>query len=399
MKIKNDKIENNYKLKISLKINKLKYFPSEEINGFIIIQNYENNELIDKIKSYEIHIIFQEKILYYYSEKNSKTFILDKLSLKIKDYEIIEDKKYVRVPFKYKLPESSKENFYPSFRYFSNSIKCLITHFISIEIPTISNKNSINIFIRKIPKKLDYKINSKDLDKTIFKDEFIKNCLSLKKGRLSYLIKTKEYIFYKDKIPVEIHIDERDLGELKIESVNIKIIKHIYIYNNLHVYGNSLSTNYDIKNISLNKNIKNNVIIENFQLPETEFTPISLRDILKINYKSKYNFTPPLDNILFKCEYILHISFKFHSKLVKDKSIDIPLDFCDNINKNENASDKQLMTGDEINIDTEMEKILEGEGNDLIINNDQSFENEINFNNGFVQITKEDFINALDGKK
>ena len=123
---------------IVLNLNSYKYSPSEEINGFLKIKPNEDIEINNKIiESFEFQFLFKEKIAYNYTEKNSKIIILEKKLLKFTNYKIT-DNNTVIIPIKYKLPVADSENFYPSFRYFSNSIKCLITHSISIELPLLS---------------------------------------------------------------------------------------------------------------------------------------------------------------------------------------------------------------------------------------------------------------------
>lgn len=409
------KIKNDYKYQISLKINKSKYSPSEEIEGILRIKPNEDCQMNNLLEFNEFLLIFQEKIAYNYSEIKSKIIILDKKILTMKERNNINDKTIFEFPIKYKLPDLKTKDFYPTFRYFSNSIKCFISHSISIELPNKSNKCSVNIFIKKIPSEnIDNEKNSNELNKTIFGDEFIKKHFSFKKRRLTYLIKTKNSINYKEKLPVEIHIDERELENIRIESVIIKIKKNIYIYNDIHIYKNSLETTYNIKKIVLNKNSKNNIINENLELPENEFIPITQHDIQRVNFKNeKYNFTPPVNNILFKCEYYLQIIFHFNSKLKDDKIIDIPIDYYDpQYNKNnEQFLENNLNNNDYIindcdeSIYKEFNEIFDKEDNNNISNNINSSndkkdgnKNGLNEFNDFVEITKEDFINTIDGK-
>ena len=162
-------------------------------------------------------------------ESCSQTFIIEQKILKFIDNKIVknnDNSDIVQIPIKFKLPDNSKENFYPSFRYFYKSTKCLISHSLIVEIPFISNKASVNIFIRKVPKEPIEETNNKNqLNKDLFGDELIKKLFLFNHGKLSYYIRTKKSISYREKYPVEIHIDERDLGNIKIESINMKIKK------------------------------------------------------------------------------------------------------------------------------------------------------------------------------
>ena len=177
----NGKKENNYKLKISLNLNNQTYLPSEEIEGLLIIQPNKEIKLSNILEANEFHFLFQETILYQNFESTSKTFILDKKVLKHKNNKDVDNKKILKIPIKYKLPDIKTKNFYPSFIYISDSIKCTISHSLSVELPFISNKSSVNIFIRKIPMQNNNKSKS---DKIIFGDELIKKYFFLMSGNL-----------------------------------------------------------------------------------------------------------------------------------------------------------------------------------------------------------------------
>ena len=404
--------EHKYKLKISLKLNSHKFSPSEEVEGILVIYPSKDININNVLKNSDLYITLKEKIAYKYLESCSQTFIIDQKVLKFKD--IKNDKNNsddnIQIPIKYILPGNSTENFYPSFRYFSKSVKCIISHSLIVEIPFISNKTSINIFIRKMPIE---QINSSEnqLNKDIFGDELIKKFFLFNSGKLSYFIRTKKSISYKEKYPVEIHIDERDLGNVKIESINMKIKKKIFLYNESNIFADTLEENYDIKELKLNSSQKNNTIIETFELPLIEFNPLSLNDILKINYdKSNFNFTPPVDTFLFKCYYNFEIIFKFDSSFIEDKKINIPIDYYDNeynIKNNDeedkievvNNINKNINNNDNDNDDEEFNKIFDNNKNKNIINENKNDNNNNIDYNGFIDITKEDFIKTLDGNK
>ena len=382
--------ENNYKLKISLKLYNQKYSPSEEVEGVLIIQPNKEIKLSNILEETEFHFLFQETILYENFENTSKTFILDRKVLKHKNNKDIDNKKILKIPIKYKLPDIKTKNFHPSFIYFSESIKCIISHSLSVELPFISNKSSVNIFIRKIP--IENKNKNKS-DKIIFGDELIKKYFFFNVGKFNYYILTKKSISYKEKFPIEIYIDESEMEDIKISSVFMKIKKLIYFYNELNVFSNTIEENYDNKQFILNKNLKNKnrTIVESFQLPKTEFIPISLIDFQKINsMKTNLNFTPPVNNILFKCEYSLEISFIFNDKLIPDKIINIPIDYYDNefYNKKDNNNIlKEDINENKSNFSTKLNKIKKE--NNIKINNEKNQKNN-NSINGFIQITNQD---------
>lgn len=399
--IENEKIkkENNYKMEISLKLSNYKYSPSEEIEGELIIHPSKEIKLSNILDTSEFYIIFEEKIAYQYFVNSSKTFILDKKILKHKNNKDLDNRKTFKIPIKYKLPDANTKNFHPTFRYFSESVKCIISHSISIELPFISNKSSVNIFIKKFP--LEGKINKNELDKIYFGDELIKKYFFFKAGIFSYYIKTKKSITYKEKYPVEIHIDEGELGDIKLDSILINIKKQIYFYNEVNIFTDTLEEIYDSKKLIFNKyqNRINNTIIESLKLPKNEFTPLSLLDIQKINLsKTNINFTPPVDNILFKCNYYLEINFCFNDKLIQDIIINLPIDYYDS-EYNINESDKETNEIDDINenkINNKFNQILNKEKNYKITNENN---NKNKTYNGFIEITKEDLMKVIDGIK
>ena len=195
-------------------------------------------------------------------------------------------------------------------------------------------------------------------------------------GKFTYYIKAKKSISYNDKFNIEIHIDQRELKNMRVKSVIMKIKRHIYLYNKLNLICDSLESNFEPKIIVLNKNIKNSTIIESFELPNTEFISLSSDEIQNIKFKSKYNFTPPIKNKLFKCEYNLKITFNFSSNFVEDKEIIVPIDYYDP----EYIDEKEIRDKSNEN----------NKGNNI---------NNISNNLGdFVEITNDDFIKTIDGK-
>ena len=190
-------------------------------------------------------------------------------------------------------------------------------------------------------------MNKNEFDKIFFGDEIIKKILFFKVRIFSYYIKTKKSVSYKENYPVEIHIDESELGDIKLKSILINIKKQIYFYNEFNIFTDTLEESYDTKKLIFNKyqNRINNTIIESLKLPKNEFIPLSLLDIQKINIsKTNINFTPPVDNILFKYNYYLEINFCFNDKLVQDIIENLPIDYYDSeFNINEIDKDINLI--------------------------------------------------------
>ena len=379
MKEKKDINENNNKLKISLKLNKYKYSPCEEINGFIIIIPNDNFKLEKILESFEFNLLLKEKTEYKFLDNYSDIIILDKKLLNFKDYKDNDSSKIIKLPIKYNLPDSNNENFHPSFLFSISNIGCFITHSICVEISSEKYKASIskNIFIRKPPSSSKSDIsNNNNLYNTIFGEQNLKKVHLLKAGKFTYNIKVKKAFSYKDKLDIEIHVDQKELKNVRIKSVIMKIKKHIYLYNKLNLISDTLESNFESKIIELNKIIKDNTINEYLELPVTEFISISSDEIQNIKLKSKYNFTPPIKNKFFKCEYTLKIIFNFSSNFVENKEVIVPIDFYDPEYKEEKDMNEKSDEKNEIN----------------------SINNNSNIIGDFIVINHDNLIKRIDGK-
>ena len=415
--------DSNFKYKITLKLNKYKYFPLEEIQGSIIIHQNKQKETGKITDCSEIGFGLLEKIAHIYDTNYMKILKIEDqiIPYNLKGFDTSKD---IVIPIKYKLPEL-KNQFYPSFRYYSPICKCIISHTLTAEIPFLSNKSRINIFIKK-PEKKDNKNNEEY--KFVFGDESVK-FLFKNVGKLSYYVKVKKSNPYKDKIPVEIHLDTNVLRNLIIESINLKIKKRIYL---LDYDGNNngeiFEKDYDMKKMII-KNLDNDVIKESLQLPEEEFVPITIKEIHKpsILEGGNYNFSPPVRTSLFVCEYIVIVYFIFKNKLIQNKSVRIPIDLYDNDNDDKKSNEMDL-DKNEIILDDDDKGISSiNEFNDDFYENDElfrDFERESvrkkndeskskinnNINNidvsssnkeidGFIVYSNEDFVKFFETKK
>jgi len=418
---KND--NSNFKYKITLKLNKYKYFPSEEIKGSIILHQNNQKEIGKITDCSEIGFELLEKIAHICDTNCMKILKIEDqiIPYNLKGFDTSKD---IVIPIKYKLPEL-KNQFYPSFRYFSPSFKCIISHTLTAEIPFLSNKSRINIFIKK-PEKKDN--NNNEEYKFVFRDESIK-LLFKNMGKLSYYIKVKKSNPYKEKIPVEIHLDTSVLKNLIIESINLKIKKRIYLFDyDGNNNGEIFEKNYDMKK-TLIKSLDNDIIKESLELPEEEFVPIPMKEIHKPNIMEggNCNYSPPVRTSLFVCEYIVIVYFIFKNKLIQNKSVRIPIDLYDNDNDNKKNNEKDLdnneiilddddkgigsinefnddpYKNDELIRDPDRESMKKNNGesknniNNNINNiNDSSDNKEID---GFIVCSNEDFVKVFETKK
>ena len=437
MEEKTNKTNNPKKFIISsIKLNKYKFFPGETIEGKLTIipnkdfQGNDNNIL--KITNISFHlaqnIIYNVSTLNFMNnleeqkENNKQTTIKKELINfeHLKGYEI---KEILEIPFQFIIPpmdDNSSQNFMPSFRFISPKLKCFIFHILSIKIPGESNFLYIIIFIRKLPNKLlDDKDNKKDsnnneeLETHIHKENIVKICKLFKAGKLNYKIKINKSLKYQDEnIPIEIHLDLTDLKKVSVKSINISFIKSLTFKKNSRIYKETISE----KMISILKDKKDIIIKDYIQINKEDFPDLSAEEFQKeynqiINEcdalnndknlyqnKMKNNFTPPIENELFKFEYLLDIVFNL-STLTKDNNIIIPIDFYDGDYNNINLLFPDNNNKDNSNSINNENNIIDIDNKEVNENNEiQKLIKEDNYND-FVIINTKDIINNLDENK
>ena len=415
MKEKEKFIESPKKFNVTIKINNYKFFPSEEIQGFILVQNSKNIDYCNYLDSPEFCFTLTQKVANLYIFNSIKILKIDEQIHNYNDFKGLDTSNGLKIPFKYKIPDVDTPEFSPSFRYFSPKVKSIISHTLTVEIPFLSNKTNINIFIKKPPikeKEEKKKIIKEELDKAVFGDELIKK-LFTNMGRLSYYIKTKKSISYKEKLPIEINIDKSQLGNIKVESVILKIQKSISIFDgNDFKNGEFIENVFDAKKIIFKKNTIA-TIIESIYLPKTEFIPISIEDIHCPKLTGKdYNFTPPVNNRMIICNYYLIVEFIFSNNLMKDKTVKIPFDLFDdeyNIvgnNKNNGEGNEIInIINDEIgsindnydddNPNNDLFREFEKGRISRMNNNEKDIKNNKEFN-GFIVFDDNDFMKSFN---
>ena len=418
----NNKSKN--KFKIEIKLNKIRYFPGEKIDGFIKVHSNDSDDFSNILESTDFNYMFTEKIIQISPKSCMKSYNLDERIIPCENFQNLDTSKDIQIPITYTLPDSLTLKFYPSFRYYSYEMKCLIIHSLSVEIPFLSNKTGVNIFIKK-PKeeikknKNENKENNEnhekidELNNCVFKDEFVKKVLK-NKGRLTYLIKTKKSIGYKEQLPVEVHINLTELKDIKISSCTFQLKKSIYLYDSDGYYfGEFFEKSYDIKKLDIKSGDKNYTIKELLTLPNTEFSPLTNEDILKPKIKDgKANFTPPVKTELFSAFYELIVKINIKDTFVKDKKEVLQIDFHEpNLEQPKQEEEGEIMEKNAI-INPDIDVIgaindfnLDGDDEDDI---NKEFERESSFVEnkkkeekdliGFELITNEDFMNLLNNK-
>ena len=381
---------------INIELNDFRYFPEDIIEGIINLK--PNDSLDNKFISNDILLDFSliEKISYYFEEydytyetishfNESKSYLIHE---ETKNYDYL--KGYLinyglKIPFQFQIPKiNGNNNLFPTFIFRQNNFQCYITHQLNIKIKDKSNKCTIDIFIRK-PKLFDGNDSIK-----IFKDEIIKKYLLLNKGKLSYYIETNKSCSYFNSLPIEIHLDKTDLKDIKIKSIIINITKTISFKDSNFSYNEILIS----KEIILSNDLNNNQIKESINLTKGEFSEVT-QSIFKneiygkidndiIKKIKKYNYSPPVDNIFFNCIYFLKIIINFEDNLMKNRIIEIPIDYYDG-ESNKHKKEKKIF----FNIEN-LKEIINNLNSTNLLNDDTE---------GFTLLTKDDFIDLIDGKK
>lgn len=376
---------------INLELEKFKYFPGDVIEGNINLKLKDT--LINKNISEELIINYcLIENIYYYCEKEDYTYetvthFNDNKIYEIKKEEINYDYLIgysiaygLIIPFQFKIPSFEENNdFHPTFRFVDDNFQCFVSHKLIIEIKNKSNKISKELFIKKT------KMVKDNNSVTIFKDEMIKKYFLMNIGRLSYYILTVKSCSYNKPLPVEIHIDKTEIKNIKIKAIELSIKKNITIKEINFTYNKTLIT----KQIKVSDDLSNTQFKEYLPFNKKEFSELNKEEFEKelnqnkddnfLNHIKKYNFSPPLDNTLFKCSYMLTILIKFEETFINNRIVELPIDYYDE--KNEIHEENSEFQKDQTHI------------NDKELNKSNALTDE-----GFTLLTKEDFMELIDGK-
>lgn len=258
MEEKINEINNKKIFFLSFKLNKNKFFPGETIEGKFSIST--NSEILDKkeLKNTNISFSLNQSTFFKVEEINFANNTIENkfdnnsklIEQQIINYDELKNKiieNELELPFQFLIPpiqQSNSQVFYPSFRFISPKISCFVHHFLSIEIPGESNKYSQSIFINKIPNKNFEKKNNnnEELETQIFKEAPVKKMKLFNAGRLNYFIKIKKSIQYNEEnIPIEIHLDQTELKNLKVKKINLSLKKKLTLKKSARFFNEKIS--------------------------------------------------------------------------------------------------------------------------------------------------------------
>ena len=402
------------KLSINISVEKIIYFPGDEIKGFLYIQGKET--LTNPLFIYSLVKVTIYQIYYY--EYDIETKIEsdsgeEKLKIKIPFMDKVKESENqivystmfnfsqflghnlmdgIKLPFLIKLPN----NLEPTF-FFKNSY---IRHILTFDFYEFESKNSIG-FIVKNPRYFSLENKSLKEPLTVFKDISKNKLIFFSQGKIAIYITSKSNSFkYGDQIPLDIIIDA---SELDVNLIGIQIKMDRYIQFNNKNDKNSIKEFFshnlffkDIKFLEKKNNYKYNIIItpknNDFCYDPDVFYSIIEANYLKLNFP-EVDLFPFCSGGLINCLYLINVKLNFDSMITTDETISIPIELFFN-------SDNNVSNNNEIKIYNPYNEIFKDkEGEDNInenlninsINNNQNKED-----NGFEVIEKEDFINALN---
>ena len=328
-------IKKNSELDMKITLKEYIVFPGSKIEGAIELTT--GNEI--KIKK-EQKILFKltqfEK--YELQTKSYKAEIQDNSDsneILIVDKNITKSFKNDYLPKKTKiefcinLPADENKYFYPTFEYRKGDMNIFIRHLLTIELPDLEVANSTGIIIYKLPEKPNKNIEE---DSNIYKSFY------LSKGKFTCNIRIKKLSFsFDEEIPIKLDIDPSELKDLKIEKVELKFQKNIYVKKTIKIFklkeektiiASKEYTGAEIKE-------KNYQLLEKFKLDNSdipEFTEKTKERFTKFNEHfierddQRMILNPSVNTDLFACEYKIKINIHFnYFPLDIDKEFEIDL--------------------------------------------------------------------------
>ena len=398
------------KLSINISVEKIIYFPGEEIKGFVYIQG--KGTLANPLFIYSLVKVSISQIYYYEYDVETKIesdLGEEKFKLKIPFVDKVKEKETqiiystmfnysqylgtnlidgLKLPFQIILPN----NIEPTF-YFKNSY---IRHILTFDFYEYESKTSIG-FIIKNPRFFSLENKSLKEPLTVFKDMTKSKFIFFSQGKIAVYITSKSNSYkYGDKIPLEITIDS---SELNINLIGIQVKFDRYIQFNNKNDKNSIKEFFthnlfckEIKFEEKKNNYKYNVVI----VPKNDdycFEPDIFYSIIEANYL-KLNF-PEIDLFpfcsggLINCLYLINVKLYFDSLATTDETISIPIELYFDNNKND-------INKNEIILNNPYNEIFKEDDINENLNINSINNNRIKEKDGFEVIEQEDFIKALN---
>ena len=405
---------NEKKISINISIEKITFFPGEEIKGFLYIKG--KPILTNPLLLYGLVNVTLSQIYYYEYDLESKIETeegQEKLKIKLPFVDKIREQEKqilysttfnycqylgsnlmegIQLPFQVILPK----NLDPTF-YYNNSY---IRHILTFDFLGLESKNSIGLVIKN-PRYFNLENKSLKEPLSVFKDITKTKMLFFSQGKIAAYITSKSNSYqYGEKISITVTIDASELN-LNLIGIQIRFDRYIN-YNdkqNKNIPKKNITNNLFSKNINF-KEKKNNYkfdiniepIANDFCLDPNLLYTIVEGNYLKLNFP-KVNLLPFCTGGLIDCLYCINVKLCFDSMVTTNEVINIPIELYLDDGKNLNeiiSKEKEIK-----NLDKEVYKEVDI-NNNLNIEEENNKKNEEQKSNGFEVIEEEDFIKALN---
>ena len=421
---------NEKKITINISIEKITFFPGEELKGFLYIKG--KPVLTNPLLLYALVSVNITQIYYYEYDLESKLETeegQEKLSIKIPFIDKIreQEKKIlysttfnysqylgsnlmngIQLPFSLFIPN----NLDPSF-YYKNSY---IRHILTVDFFGLESKNSLGLVIKN-PRYFSLENQSLKEPLTVFKDISKTKMLFFSQGKIAiYITSISNSYKYGSKIPLKINIDASEL-DLNLIGLQIRFDRYIN-YNdkeNKNIPRKSITNNLFCKNINFEEKKMNYKFELEIEPPSDDFCidPNLLYSVVEGNYVKlnfpKVDLFPFVSGGLIDCLYAVNIKLCFDSLVTTNETINIPIELYLDDGNNENIinNDKNFQNINEIKDNEDKNpynEIFKDEDikDNLNINyvekenNVISEENNKEKSNEFEVIEQEDFIKAME---
>ena len=356
---------NEKKISINISVEKMIFFPGEEVKGFLYIKGKDT--LTNPLFLYALVNVTLSQIYFYEYELESKIETdtgEEKLKIKIPFADKVKEKENqtvystnfnysqylgsnlmngIQIPFQLFLPQ----NLDPSFNYQNSYIR----HILTFDFLGLESKNSIGLVIKN-PRYFSKENKSLKEPLSVFKDITKRKMFFFNQGKIAIYItsKSNSYI-YGEKIPLETIIDASELN-LGLTELQIRLDRYIN-YNEKANKSNprkSITNNLFCQKFTLNEkknNYKFNIIIEP---PGNDFcsNPNLIYSLVEGNFVKlifpKIDLLPFSTGGLIDCLYVINVKLFFDSMATTDETITIPIElYLDNqenkINENKNINE------------------------------------------------------------
>ena len=346
--------EYNKYIDFTLKLEKICYFPGENINGLINLKGkpgIENPKLTDpgavfiiseKQKNYLSNDINESNIFYIKNEIDNNIYTQNLVFNNFRNADLLSG---LNIPFSIQIPPTA----HPTCSIYRrrNNIAYII-HCLSVTFQSLSLRRMMLIVIKNNP-------NYIFISPLTLSEKRSKSSLAVKKGDFSINISLPKNVFYYDElVPYEIVLDCTNLN-IKVSRLEISLIrnKKINDKNDCHKSIDIIKDNIWTEYKELDTKEKRQIIKGSFQFPqffgkekyvyppsvyedieknEEDFPKLAMFNDLAPFYE-KYSLTPSCLYGLMSVEYNFRVKIMFESPLTVDEKFIMTLDFCSRPNE------------------------------------------------------------------